>query len=43
VKQLRKMRHELNSARPYIEEFPETTDPMEGIPTPRVEPGFDKF
>jgi len=43
VKQLRKMRHELNPARPYIEDFPETTDPMEGIPTPRVDPGFNKY
>jgi hypothetical protein len=32
------MRHELNPARPYIEEFPETTDPMEGIPKPRAAP-----
>ena len=43
VKQLRKLRHDLNPKRPYIEEFPETTDPMEGIPTPRTDPGFEKY
>jgi hypothetical protein len=42
VETLRKLRHQLNPSRPYIEAFPETTDPMEGIPRPRVEPGFDR-
>src|SRR5262245_8638174 len=38
VQSLRNLRHQLNPARPYIEEAPETTDPMEGIPRPRAEP-----